>query len=154
LCLFATDLVEGEPLLDEDEIARYCSPGRYDLEAAAPKVGAFIRSPNESDLSVKRLQFFLGQDREGAVGCIRCEARDAGFRLKPNGRFVVLAVAAAKALTLEEGCEISVIYTPSPSYPSHSSVFGLPDDYADEVMVATALVDLITQADIYPAVVP
>jgi hypothetical protein len=154
LCLFATDLVEGEPLLDEDEIARYCSPDRYDLEVAAPKVAAFIRSPNESDLSVKRLQFFLGQDREGAVSCIRREARDADFNLKPNGRFVVLAVAAAKALTLEEGCEISVIYTPSPSYPSHSSVFGLPDDYADEVMVATALVDLITQADIYPAVVP
>ena len=154
MCLFATDLVEGDPLLDEDEIARYCTPDRYDLEAATPKVTAFIRNPNESDLSVKRLQFFLGQDREGAVGCIRREAGDAGFNLRPNGRFVVLDVSAAKATALEEGCGISIIYTPRPSYPSHSSVFGLPEDYDDEVMVATALVDLVTQADIYPAVLP
>lgn len=153
MCLFATDLVSGDPLPDKDEVARYCSPDRYDLDADTPKVSAFILSPKEDDLSVKRLQFFLGQDREGVVDCIRDEAVNAGYTLKPSGRFVVFGVSAAKAVASEEGCEISITYTPKPSYPSHSSVWDLPNDYDDAVMVAAALVSLITQADVYPAVV-
>lgn len=150
--LHATDLTSGDPLPDADEVARYCKPTDYDHEADAPQVSAFIRGPEEDDLSVKRLQFFLGQGRKGAVGCIRDEAVNAGYTLRQSGRFVVFGVSAAKAAALEEGCEISITYTPRPSYPSHSSVFGLPSDYADAVMVAAALVNLITQSDVYPAV--
>ncbi len=152
MCLFAIDLVWGDPLPDEDEVARYCSPDRYDHGADIPKVAAFMRKPDEDDLSVNRLQFFLGQGREGAVGCIRREASDADYKLKPNGKFVVFGVSAAKAIALEEGREIRVIYTPQPPFYSHTSVFGLPDDYDEAIMLAVALVSLITPADTYPAV--
>lgn len=111
-----------------------------------PKVTAFLRRPGEKDLSVYRLQFFTGQGRAGAVGCIRREADNAGTTLRPNGRFVVVSVSAIQDLALR------VIYTPQPRSPSHSSVIGLPDDYDEAVMLAVALVSLITPADTYPAV--
>ena len=67
---------------------------------------------------------------------------------------MVFGVSAAKTIALEEDCEIRVIYTPKPPFHPHASVFGLPDDYDEAVMLATALVDLITQADINRAVLP
>ena len=145
----ATDLAEGDPLPDDDEIARYCKPSEYDHNNHSPKVGAFVRRPNEDDLSVNRLQFFSGRSREGAVDCVQREV-GSRFGLKPTGRFVVLGVVAIKIAVLKRGCGVAIIYTPKPCRPSHSSmIFELPEGYDDEVKVATALVRLVTQDNTY-----
>ena len=156
---YATDLVEGDSLPDEDEVARYCSPSRCDASTHEPTVSAFIRGPNEDDLSVRRLQFYVGRSRPDAVDCIRQEFEDAKYELKKDGRFAVFGVAAAKAVAAKRTCTIDIIYTPRESYPSHSSVIGLPAappdvpiQYAYAVRVATALLRLITKDDIYEAV--
>ena len=151
---FATDLVEGDPLPDEDEVARYCKPTDYDHETRSPNVAAFIRRSGEDDLSVNRLQFFHDRDREGAVDCIRKEFTAYTYELKPSGRFVVFGVSVAKNAALKRGCKISIVYTPKPSRPSHSSIFGLPENYDNEVRAAAALVRMVTQADTYRAVPP
>ena len=79
----ATDLTEGVPLPDGDEIARYCKPNDYDLAEDKPRVTAFIKREIEDDISVNRLQFSLGYDRGGSVDCIR---REVGkhYALSPN----------------------------------------------------------------------
>ena len=150
----ATDLIEGDPLPDVDEVAEYCSPDRYDRKTQSPAVSAFVRKAAQLDLSVNRLQFYCNRKREESVDCIRNEFVDAGYEIKTDGRFVVLGVSAIKAAALKKGCLVDVTYTPraQPPYPSHSSVYGLPDwqqDRRHADRVATALARLVTQGDIY-----
>ena len=110
-----------------------------------------MKRETEDDVSVNRLQFFLGHDRAGAVDCIRHEVRNH-YKLNRNGRFVVFNVAGAKAAAQEKGFDIGIIYTPQPSRPSHSSIVDLPTDYDAEVRAAIAIMRLITQADTYLAI--
>ena len=147
----ATNLVEGDPIPEGDEVARYCKPTDYDRELNQPTVLAFMKRRDENDLSVNRLQYYQGHGRAGAVDCIRCEVR-TNRDLKPNGRFVVFEVAGAKVTAKKQGFDIRVSYTPKPSSPSHTSIFDLPTDYDAEVRVAAAIMRLITSNDIYPAV--
>ena len=148
----ANDLTVGDALPDGDEVARYCSPSRYDLEQGEPRVSAFMRKKTEKDISVNRLQYYQDQTQAGAVECIRLEVRGY-LNLKPKGRFVVFNVAEAKTAAQRQGFDISIIYNPTqqPPSPSHSSIIP-PTDYNDEVRVATAIMRLITQANTYPAV--
>jgi hypothetical protein len=154
----ATDLSDGDPLPDEDEVARYCSPSRCDAITHEPTVSAFIRGPNEDDLSVRRLQFYVGRSRSDAVACIRQEFENAKYKLKKDGRFAVFGVSAAQTAAAKRACTIDIVYTPEEPYPSHSSVLGLPAapdvpiQYAYAVRVATALMRLLTKDDIYEAV--
>ena len=147
--------MRGDSLPNEDEVARYCSPSRCDSATHEPTVSAFIRDPDEDDLSVNRLQFYVGRSRSDGVACIRQEFEKATYQLKKNGRFVVFSGSAAKAAAAKKTYTIDIVYTPKKFYPSHSSVFGLPAvpmDYADALKVATALWRLITKDDIYDAV--
>ena len=147
----ATDLVEGEALPDGDEIARYCKPSAYNLDLGEPSFLAFMKRLTENDLSVNRLQFFLGLTRSEAVDRIRLEVKKH-TDLRLNGRFAVFNVAEAKAVGRELGVDIGVIYTPKACRPSHSSIAGLPADYEDEVRLAAGLLRLITQDAIFEAV--
>lgn len=147
----ATDLTEGDPLPGGDEVARYCKPNDYDLAEDKPRVTAFIRRETEDDISVNRLQFFLGHGRVGSVDCIRSEV-GKHYELRRNGRFVVLNVTSAKTAAHSKGFTIDIIYTPKPSRPSHSSIVNLPTGYVQEVRLATALLRLITNSDTYQAV--
>ena len=147
----ATDLIYGDALPDGDEVARYCKPSDYNLELNQPTFLTFMRRETEDDLSVNRLQFFRGLDRAEAVGYIRYEV-GKHYQLRPRGRFVVLNVLGAKAAAKKKGFDIGITYTPQTSRPSHSSIVDLPEDYDDEVRVATAILRLISQVDIYLAV--
>ena len=148
----ATDLTDGDPLPAGDEVARYCQPAEYDRELDEPAVGAFIRKESHKELSVNRLQFYQGQDRTGAVGCIRSEM-EGYYTLRQNGRFVVFNVEQAKIAARKCGFNIGVIYAPVlPDQPSHSSVVNLPTDEDNEYRVAVAMMRLITKADTYPAI--
>ena len=149
---FATDLTDGDPLPGGDEVARYCQPAEYNWELDEPAVGAFIRKKSHKGLSVNRLQFYQGQDRTGAVDCIRGEV-GGYYTLRRKGRFVVFNVEQAKVAARERGFDISIIYAPIlPDKPSHSSVVNLPPEEGDEYRVAAAIMRLITKADTYPAI--
>ena len=156
---YATDLAECDSLPDEDEIARYCSPSRCDPITHEPTVSAFLREPDEEDLSVRRLQFYVGRSGSDAVACIRQEFENAKYELRKNGRFAVLRVSAAKTAAAKRSCTIDIVYTPKESHASHSSVLGLPaalidvpTDYAYALRVATALWRLLNEDDVYEAV--
>ena len=147
----ANDLSSGDKLPGSDEVARYCKPSEYDLDENMPLVGAFLRRQDEPDLSVNRLQFFQGADRSSAVDCVRAEVGDH-YQLRRNGRFVVLNVGGVQSAAKQNGFDVSIIYTPEPLRPSHSSIVDLPPTRKDELTVAAAFLRLITPADIYTAV--
>ena len=147
----ATDLSSGDKLPDSDEIARYCKPSEYDLDAGMPMIGAFLRRQNEPDLSVNRLQFFQGADRPSAVDCVRTEIGNH-YQLRPNGRFVVLNVGDVQSAAKDRGYDVNIIYTPEPLRPSHSSIVDLPSTPKEELEIAAAFLRLVTSTAIYPAV--
>ena len=147
----ATDLEYGDALPDGDEVARYCKPSALDPDSKSPTFLAFMRRKGEYDISVNRLQYFLGLDRTDAISYIRPEVNQH-YKIGSTGRFLVLNVQAAKSTVQKIGFEISIIYTPKESSPSHSSIVDLPDEDAAEIRVATAILRLITQDDIYPGV--
>ena len=148
------DLDCGDPLLDSDDVSRYCRPKDYDRRLCEPKVSAFQRKrPSEPDLSINRLQFFGLQDRSSAVERIRQEFKAFCYGLDRKGRFVVFNVGKAKAAAQNVGgYDLVFQYTPNPPMWSHSSIFGLPEDPSEERVVATALKRLITRTDTYHAV--
>jgi hypothetical protein len=147
----ATDLSHGDKLPSSDEVARYCKPSEYDLGADTPLVGAFLRRPGEADLSVNRLQFFQGASRSSAVGCIRGEV-GGHYKLKSNGRFVVLNVGDVQSAAKQKGFDVNIIYTPKSFRPSHSSIVDLPPTRKEELEIATAFFRLVSPTDIYHAV--
>ena len=111
---------------------------------------AFVRKVGtRCDISVNRLQSFLGQSRSGAVNCIRREVQ-GGLTLRKRGRFVVVNVGKVKSAAWEEGSALRVIYSPDRGGPSHSSIIDLPDEHKEELRVATAIMRLVTHHDIYP----
>ena len=155
------ELDVGDDLIDSDEVARYCSPGRYDRRKNEPRIGALMRrrcveeGPYlgmllEDELSVNRIEHYQRKDRDEAAGCVRKEYLADGYGLSKKGRFVVFNIGAAIAATLDAGHELLVLFTPAPPYHSHSSIFNLPDDSEEELVVATALKRLITKLDAYP----
>ena len=154
--LHATDLAKCDPLPDENDVVRYCKPSDFDSDTRELLYSAFTRKRGESDLSVNRLQFFCTPDRGSAVDCVRQEFKADGYDLKPNGRFVVFGVYEVKAAALETGHKVKIIFTPKPSRPSHTSIFGLPsalpEDRGEQVRVAIAFLRLITPANTYQAV--
>lgn len=152
MCPVANDLIEGDALPDGDEIARYCKPSAYDSTRNEPSHLAFLDGDDAKDVSVNRLQHFPNHDRTGAVNCIRREV-GAYYKLRPNGRFLVLNVADAKKATQRRGLNVTIIYTPKFFRSSHASIGPLPTDYAERVKLAVALVRLITPVDTYPGVV-
>lgn len=149
MCRPSNDLALGDPLLDADEVARYCSPKHVDANHW-PLATAFVRRPEDCDLSVDRLQSFIVQDRQQAVDCIRSEV-EKRLTIRKSGRFAVINVGQAKHEAQKRGFPLRVVYTPEKGGPSHSSIFDLPDDHENEMRVATALMRLLTEDDIYPA---
>ena len=104
----------------------------------------------EQYLSVNWLEFFGAVDRETAIGYVRDAFVDKGYGLSPNGRFLMLSVGSAKFAASEaDGIELSFTHMPRSDDDSHSAIFGLPDDDLD---VAVELKLLVTDADIFPAI--
>ncbi len=146
------DLQCGDPLLDCDEVSRHCTPNNFDRKLGEPKVGAFQKKPSEIDPSVNRIQHFKLRNRSLAVERVRQEFRAINYGLRPNGRFVVFNVGAAKAAGIKAGYCLEFRYTPDPPIWPHASILNFPQDEDGELAVATALKRLITKSDIYHAV--
>lgn len=151
--------MEGDLLPDDDHVSRYCKPSCFDETASEPTTGAFQRQIRESDLgvvakeeylSVNWLEFFGTADRETAIEYVREAFLAKGYRVRRNGRFLVLNVGAAKfAASQADGIDLSFAHMPLPDDESHSAISGLPDDDLD---VATELKLLVTDADTFPTI--
>ena len=142
----ATDLSSGDPLPDGDEFVRYCSSQHLD-DDNVPLATAFVRRPQEPDLSGNRLQAYVGQSRSGAVDCIRDEVRQR-ITVRRTGRFAVVNVGQVKSAACAKACALRIIYTPDGG-PSHSSIAGLPKEHTEEVRVATAIMRLVNHDYIF-----
>ena len=149
--LAASDLNEGDALSEGDEVSRYCKPSAFNLELCEPAFLAFMKNEDELDLSVFRIEFYVGCTRSSAVDYIRTEFGKQ-YTLRPKGRFVVFNVNGAKEVGRKTKTELGFVYTPKPGLPSHSSIVNLPEDYDEEVRLATALLRLVTHDDVYHAV--
>ena len=151
MCPVANDLDKGDALPDGDEVARYCTPNRYDPVKGEPSHLAFMRRPKERDPSVNRLESFVCCSRTDAVDCVRQEV-EKHLKIGLGGRFVIFNVKRAKIVAKKEGFDINVVYDPIlPDQLSHSLITNFPKDNNAEVRVATAIKRLIANTDIYPA---
>ena len=92
--------MRGGPLPDDDHTARYCKPTVID-DNGMPMTSAFVLRDGEDFLSINWLEYFGDRDLSSATQCVRDAFRDKDYTLRPNGRFAVLNVSAAKAAVLE-----------------------------------------------------
>ena len=131
-------------LPDEDHVARYCKPSAVGTDGL-PKVAAFEFREQEASLSVNWLEYF-GPDRDVSIAEVRQVIR---ITLRPNGRFAVLNVAAAReAVVAGGGSSPKVTSDPVSGDPSHASISGYT---IDDFLVAVELKALVRQQDVYMA---
>ena len=111
---------------------------------------AFIPRQNEDHLSVNWLEYFGETELNAAVERVREVFRSKDFTLRPNGRFAVLNVEAAKTGVLEAvRLTLNINHLPCNDDPSHAGILG----YASEdLAVAIELAALVAFQDVHPAV--
>ena len=103
-----------------------------------PKVAAFELRERDSSLSVNWIEYF-GEDRESSLQEIRLVIQ---INLRPNDRFAVLGVAAAKeAVIAGGGNSPDVFSSPHRDDPSHASISGYT---IEDLAVAVELKALVT----------
>ncbi len=110
---------------------------------------AFSLRRDEAYLSVNWLEYLDEQDQYAAIGRVRETFEQKGFTVRPNGRFAVINVGAAKAIATEcfQG-PLSIEHVPLADDPSHSGIVGYT---ANDLAVAAALAVLVTPLNVHPA---
>ena len=133
-------------LPEDDHISRYCKPSAI-AESGLPLASAFGLRQGEEYLSVNWLEYFRLPELSAAVEKVREAFRSKGYQVRPNGRFVVLNIGAAKRMVFEGvRCVLRINHHPLANDPSHASILGYgPDD----LMVAVELAALATPQDVY-----
>ena len=141
--------MEGDPLPDDDHVARYCKPSSVGAHGL-PLASAFRLRASENSLSVNWLEAIGAPSTDDAVGRVRALFIVRGFGLRANGCFAVLNVGAAKAVVREEvGLSLRIEHDPLPDDPSHDGISGFA---ADDLAVAVELTALASENDTYPAI--
>ncbi|MDE2919233.1 MAG: hypothetical protein OXR64_05240 [Chloroflexota bacterium] len=141
--------MEGDPLPDDDHVARYCKPSSVGANGL-PLASAFQLRASESSLSVNWLEALGAASTDAVVDRVRALFVARGFGLRANGRFAVLNVGAAKAAVREElGLSLRIEHDPLFDDPSHAAISGFP---ADNLAVAVELTTLVSREDTYPAI--
>ena len=135
------------PLPDEDHVSRYCNPST--VEGGLPMASAFIPRRGEEYLSVNWLEYFSQGDLTAAVERVREAFRVKNYRVRQNGRLVVLNVGAAKTAA-REGVDraLSIDHMPVGNDQSHAAIRGYG---SDDLAVAVELAALVTRQDVHPA---
>ena len=147
--------MEGNLLPDENHVSRYCKPTDFDRKTCRPKVSAFqrrksVNADSEEYLSVNWLEYYLLKNRRNQIQEVKDSFQRKKYRVRRNGRFVVLNVASVKAATMDViGAETSILYLPFKVDPSHAAIYGAPED---DLEFATELTLLVSRSDVYPAV--
>ena len=130
----------GDPLPDDDHVARYCKPSSVD-EQGMPMASAFQLRSGEQYLSVNWLE--QGGTRDAEEAMHRC-------RLRGNGRFAVLNVGVAKTTVRHAlGHSLSIDHIPHDDDQSHAGIHGYA---SDDLAVAVELTALLSKRSVHPAV--
>ncbi len=122
----------GDPLPDDDHVARYCKPSSVD-EQGMPMASAFQLRSGEQHLSVNWLEHGGTRDVEAAIQQVRSGFVSRRYRLRGNGRFAVLNVGVAKT-TVRHALGHSLGYA------------------SDDLAVAVELTALLSKRSVHPAV--
>lgn len=135
-----------QSLPKDDHISRYCKPSVM-ADNGLPMASAFGLRQGEEYLSVNWLEYFHLTDLSPAVEKVREAFRSKGYQVRPNGRFVVLNIGAAKRVVIEGvRCVLRINHHPLEEDPSHACILGYgPDD----LMVAVELAALVKAQDVY-----
>ena len=140
--------MRNDPLPEEHQVARHCTPSR--VEDGLPLVEAFTLKQDKEYLSVNWLEYFNAPDLTAAVECVREAFRNKRYTLRPNGRFAVLNVEAAKYAVHKATEALPAIkHRPCPNDPSHAGIFG---GTTHNFAIAVQLAALVTPEDVHPAV--
>ena len=111
---------------------------------------AFQLRKGESYLSVNWLEHFRAASVSAAVERVREAFRAKGYGLRPNGRFAVLNVGAAKmAVHAAMRRSLLIEHLPEPDDDSHAGIVGYS---AEDLAVAVELAALVGSGDVHPAV--
>lgn len=139
----------GDPLPDEDHVARYCKPSAVDAHGM-PMASAFQLRSGEQHLSVNWLEHGGIRHVEAAMARVRAGFLSRGYRLRGNGRFAVLNVGVAKTTVLQAlGHSLSIDHLPLDDDHSHAGVHGYT---SDDLAVAVELKALLSIEAVHPAV--
>ena len=142
--------MSAAPLPDDDHTARYCKPTVID-DNGVPLTSAFELRNGENYLSTNWLEYFDEPDLSSAVQCVRDAFHNKDYALRPQGRFAVLNVGAAKAAVLEAtGKTLRIDHLPLNDDQSHVGIFGYT---ADDLVVAVELKALVRDQDVHLAVI-
>ena len=139
----------GDPLPDDDHVARYCKPSSVD-EHGMPMASAFQLRFGEQHLSVNWLEYGGTRDVEVAMRRVRSGFLSRGFRLRRNGRFAVLDVGLTRTAVRQGlGHSLRIDHLPIDQDQSHAGIHGYtPDDLA----VAVELNALLSTGAVHLAV--
>jgi hypothetical protein len=111
---------------------------------------AFELRRSEKHLSVNWLEYFCGKDLSATIERVREVFRSRSYHVRPNGRFAVLNVGAAKVAVLEAFERVLRIeHMPSDDDESHAGILGYT---ADDLDVTVELTALVTSRDVHPTV--
>ena len=111
---------------------------------------AFELKLGENYLSVNWLEYFDSPDVGAAVEHVRETFRSKGYRFRPNGRFAVIGVGAAKnAVTEVVGRPGRVEHLPLDNDESHAGLSGYT---VGDLAVAVELRALVRREHVHPAV--
>ena len=139
----------GDPLPDDDHVARYCKPSSVD-EQGMPMASAFQLRSGEQHLSVNWLEHGGTRDVEAAMQQVRSGFVSRGYRLRGNGRFAVLNVGSAKTTVRQAlGHSLSIDHLPLEDDQSHAGIHGYS---SDDLAVAVELKALLSTDAVHPAV--
>lgn len=142
---------DGDPLPDEDRVARYCKPTDVDQASGMPNPQAFQRRENELHPSVNWLDWFGEPDPDQEIARLRDAYKSKSYRLGATGKLAVLAVATVRHAghVAFPRCELEVKYRPRPEDESHCEIEGYPDE-EDDFEVALQLAAMIRPEDVFP----
>ena len=125
----AYQLSEGRNLSSEHNVARYCSP--RNIVNGRPIPEAFDLRDGEAFLSTNWLEHFHPSDRQ--LSGVRRTLAGKGFRVNRNGGFAALNVGVATQAVREAA--LRFILLGQASDPSHTGIFGIPENRADIAVV-------------------
>lgn len=126
--------MKGDIVPDADHVTRLCG-GSHIREDGTIAATAYKPRPGETYLSVNWLEFFPGKDRDAALAEVRIAL--AGKRkIGGTSRLAISNVGSMRAIVRQESAarsELTVRHEPEdepgcPADPSHSGVYGIPED--------------------------
>lgn len=148
-------MARGDRIPPSDHVVRLCKFTHLDEETGLPTGNAFYPKSDEEHLSVNWLEYFQLDDEAEAVGKIRECFINKDYSLGGQAKFSVLNIGELEECA-NAFAALKVLHWPidagqsEPEDPSHSGVFGYPDELHTRQLVG----DIIAEThsfNTYPA---